>query len=277
MMDKRIREGIEACRPDSDDVRSPEMVDVAAAIDRDLEARSFFDSVQGWDATISEAMESVPLPAGLSERLLARLRADEPLAGPVGSVIAGARLSEPTTSVGDTSPDSAVLVASSDRRWSRRKWIGAGACSAIAASMLISVGIFLARPPAEAAIENLAEDWSKQLSADPTDWRSVQSAPAEFAVPATIVASPVSWQPIGKMAKGVAYKLTHEKAGVAMLYVVRLARPDLPSAPPNAPQSTTGGQAVGYWRSGKVIYVLVVPGDERNYRGFVRTGAVPLA
>ncbi len=276
-MDKRIREGIEACRPDSEDLRSPEMADVAAAIDRDLEARRFFGSVQGWDATISEAMESLPLPAGLSERLLARLKADEPVTESVVSVTAVSRSSEAITLVGGTSPASSVPVAPSDRRWSRRQWIGAGGCSAIAASLLISLGIFLARPPADAAIESLAEDWSKQLSADPAAWRSVQSAPPEFAVPATIVASPVSWQPIGKMAKGVAYKLTHEKAGAAMLYVVRLARPDLPSAPPNAPQSTTGEQAVGYWRSGKVIYVLVVPGDERNYRGFVRTGAVPLA
>jgi hypothetical protein len=96
-------------------------------------------------------------------------------------------------------------------------------------------------------------------------------------VPAEIVATTEGWQPIGKLKHAVAFQLARGGGSTAMLYVVRGADSDLPAAPPAAPQSTTGGKAVGYWHRGGLTYILVVPGDARSYRQFVRAATTPLA
>jgi hypothetical protein len=74
----------------------------------------------------------------------------------------------------------------------------------------------------------------------------------------------------------VAYELTHGKAGKAMLYVARLSRPELQTSPPLSPQPGSVGQAIGYWRSGDIVYVLVAP-DGLRYQAFVRSSSAPLA
>ena len=73
------------------------------------------------------------------------------------------------------------------------------------------------------------------------------------------------------------YQLQDRAGATGHLFVVRLTRTGLPGAPPASPQSNTAGKAVGYWQSGDKVYVLVVPGDERNYRAFVSSSPVPLA
>jgi hypothetical protein len=61
-----------------------------------------------------------------------------------------------------------------------------------------------------------------------------------------------------------------------MLYVARLSRPELQTSPPLSPQPGSVGQAIGYWRSGDVVYVLVAP-DGLRYQAFVRSSSAPLA
>jgi hypothetical protein len=289
-MDKRILEGIEACRPGSDDVHSPDLADVARAVERDPEARLVYERVQEWDAALLNAMEQVPLPPGLAERLIDRLNASsEPavLRRSIAAAVQSAAVrplcatGSASASADDTGSATGTqrkpFLGSGAGRWSRRQWVGLSALATLAAGLLIAAGLFVSRPSAEIALETMAEDWLKELDAHPAAWRGMQSPPRDFAIPASLMASPASWQPVGQYAKGIAYKLEHPKAGAAMLYVVRLSRPGLPTAPPGVPQSTTGGKAVGYWRSGGIIFVLVVPGDERNYRTFVRSAPVPLA
>lgn len=270
-MDKRIIEGIEACRPLSDDVHAPDLSDVARAIQTDPAARLLYERVQKSDASISAAMEEVPIPPGLAERIVESLGARAPAQGtPLDRAIAAAAQSV------DAESESAGEVRPSAGRLSRRQWVGLGVFSTLAAGLLIAGGLFISRPRAEIAFEGMADDWLQALDSHPGAWRTVQP-PRDFAIPSAVMAPSVSWQRVALYGPGVAYKLVHAKAGAAMLYVVRLSRPGLPTAPPRAPQSTTGGKAVGYWQSGGLIYVLVVPGDERNYRSFVSSSPVPLA
>ena len=65
--------------------------------------------------------------------------------------------------------------------------------------------------------------------------------------------------------------------GEAVLLVARLQGEGLPSAPPASPQSATGGRAIAYWQSGSMVYVLVVPGNARNYRSYVRSAPSTVA
>jgi hypothetical protein len=61
------------------------------------------------------------------------------------------------------------------------------------------------------------------------------------------------------------------------LFVVRLWRDGLPTSPPGRPQWSTGGRSIGYWRSGDLVYVLVVDGNENKYRAFVNSARPPVA
>jgi hypothetical protein len=277
-MDKRTREGIEACRPGSDDLHSTELSDVARQVERDPDARAFYDRVQKSDAAIAGAMERVSVPQGLCERLLGALdtseqACDRSLARAVDGAVASASAAHaPAADAPEVAADKPSIAG--DSPWSRRRWLGA--CSAIAATILVAavLSTWLATS-APVALEDVADSWFEQLT---PQWQEIARAPRGFAVPAAVLATPTSWQWIARQSEpGVAYQLQSPSGHKAMLYVVRMSRPELPGGPPTRPQSATGGRAVGYWRSGQSVYVLVVPGDERSYREFINPAAAPLA
>ncbi|HEX3728061.1 MAG TPA: hypothetical protein VHV08_17540, partial [Pirellulales bacterium] len=81
-MDRRVSEGIEACRPASDDICQADLAHVAAALEHDPAARMQYERVQKWDARVTQAMEHVEVPAGLTERILERLQAAKAAGAP---------------------------------------------------------------------------------------------------------------------------------------------------------------------------------------------------
>ena len=90
-IDRRIIEAIEACRPGSGDLRGADLADVARLVDADPEVRGLYDRVQHWDAAVTSAMQEVSVPAGLAERILARLNAERaPQNGALASLVDGA-------------------------------------------------------------------------------------------------------------------------------------------------------------------------------------------
>jgi hypothetical protein len=251
--------------------------------------------VQKWDAAISASMEHVPLPPGLAERIVESIAerleasgAERPSQAPAASLSgAMAAVSQAGVVPADHSGD--IRLGAIDARpgaidarprrtgLSRRQWVGVS-FSTLAAALLVAAGLIIFQPRDDISLEDMAEDWLQEIDAHPGAWRSMQPPPPRsFAIPSVVSAAPHSWQPIDKYATGVAYQLVNKAAGTAMLYVARLSRPDLPAAPPTMPQFTSGGKAIGYWQSGGVIYVLVVPGDQGNYRMFVRSAPIPLA
>ncbi|MBI3839467.1 MAG: hypothetical protein HY288_16225 [Planctomycetia bacterium] len=279
-MDKRIIEGIEACRPGSDDMLSTDLRDVAQSLEHDPEAQNAYRRVQKWDAAVVAAMEKVPVPAGLAERILDRLNAESSKAirpapcSPLENAIASSlQAADAEAIAGDGDKDKAVQTA--PPRWSRRQLLAVASSLAAALAVAAYVGIFW-QPRSTGPVEARTEEWIQQLG---KNWQSILRAPREFPVSSAVVASPTAWQRIGNVAsgRGVAYKLKHAQAGAAMLFVVKLSTAGLPTAPPVSPQSTTGGKAIGYWQSGGLLYVLVVEGDERSYRAFVNSVQVPLA
>lgn len=266
-MEKRIIESIEACRPGSDDVASPDMVDVARQIQQDPQVRLLYERVQKWDAAVSVTMEEVGAPEGLADRILDRLRSQAAVST---SEIRSTGSQQPVAEAVRLAPPHDL-----DSRWSRRKWLAG--ITTIAASILVVAFLSVWLPgDGEVPLEEIAEGWFQELGAN---WQDAQQAPGEFPLPGAITASPTSWQWLAKhsSARGVVYQLQDRAGTTALLYVVRLTRAGLPATPPASPQSNTAGKAVGYWKSGDTVYVLVVPGDERNYRAFVSSSPVPLA
>ena len=279
-MDKRIIEGIEACRPGSDDVLSADLKDVALRLEKDPEAQSAYRRVQKWDAAVAAALEDVSVPAGLAERILDRLGVAHPETSaqvppsPLEKIVAlslQAANAEPAGRDIELSQE----VREAAPRWSRRRVLTLGSSLAAVVALAVVVGNFW-QPRSTRPVETRAEEWMQQLG---TTWQSIPRVPGEFPVPGAVVASPTGWQRVGNVAsgRGVAYKLQHGQAGGAVLFVVKLSVAGLPAAPPVSPQSTTGGKAIGYWQSGRFLNVLVVEGDERSYRAFVNSARGPMA
>lgn len=278
-MEKRTREAIEACRPHSGDLASPEMREVADAIAHDPEARVFYARVEQWDSAITAAMQSGSVPAGLESRLLSALRVDQASVDehPVGTAAGekpDASISDEVMTAAANSGESAVSLSAAERSSSsRRRWLAA--CASIAATIVV-VAFLNAwlRDRSPLPIEEQAVAWVDQLG---PAWQDIGRAPSGFPVPAALLAAPITWQWMEQGRQGVAYQVETAGGVRATLFVVNSSRAGLPSSPPAMPQSTTGGRAIGYWRAGDQICVLVVPGDARSYRALVNPAAAPLA
>ena len=246
---KQVMEGLDACRVGSNDLRLPEMGDLADRVQNDPRVRNLYDRVQHLDAGISAAIESVPIPAGLQQRLLERLGA------------AGAAPS-----------DDRIVVRAA---WSRRQWFSAA--SAAAASVLLAAGLAWFFRPAELGVYEIVELAEQRYENISDNWRTVKDF-VEFPLPDALTDKPSQWQGVQKIGgrKAVVYDLSRGKRIRAALLVVSQTLAALPSRPPDPPQSTTGGRTIGAWNSGNFSYVLVVEGDLRLYRSFLTSSAPPV-
>jgi hypothetical protein len=289
-MDKRTLEAIESCRPGSEDLRAPELRDVARQLEHDSDAQTRFERIQRWDAKIVDAMQRVDLPVGLAARLLATLaRRESPQGQPstcdsrCTSAHAPPRGEPCSADFGEAMGSIANSPKAESRAnvsnppvsggWSRRQWIGT--LTTVAAGLLLAVVLNrVLRTSDSQPLENIAGAWQKALG---PAWREMREAPRGFEVPAGVTGKPAGWQWIDPQfqVRGVAYQLQDAQGSTATLYVARLERLDDPRSPPPHPQSTSVW-AVGYWQDGKNVYVLVTR-DEATYRRFVNRAPAPLA
>lgn len=275
-MDKRTIEGIESCRPGSDDLRQLDLSDVARHLAQDAEARACFERTQQWDAKVAAAMHQVEVPGGLAARLLTTLARSSADAHLASSQAVGEVLQEVDSTSGSAvtvlRPEVPVSSESTPARWSRRQWIGT--LTTVAAGLLLSLLLSNLRIGENEPLENIAGAWQKALGAD---WRDMQHAPGGFPLPGGLMGTPSGWQWIDRQmqVQGVAYQLQDAHGRMATLYVVHLDRPDAPSVPPLHPQAASVW-AVGYWQRGKNVYVLVTR-DAATYRRFVNPSPAPLA
>jgi hypothetical protein len=268
-MDKPIREGIEACRPASDDLLSPDMIEAARAVQDDPQARLIYERAQQWDAAIGGSIEDVPVPPGLAERIEARLQSAD--AGRHADLLAGSATA--ANDVCESTGEVELAPPTARAPWSRRRWAGAGLSAVAAAALVVAVGSWLSQER-DLPLDVLADQWAAQMG---NDWQPLAAAPRDFSVPGAILVSPARWQWIDRYTTVpvVAYELAHANAGKAMLYVAKMTRGDVPGAPPRMPFNTAG-KAIAWWRSGSHVYVLVVE-NERSYPAFVKTTAAPFA
>jgi hypothetical protein len=106
MDDRNLQDRLEACRPDHDDLSRPDMREAAAAVARDPDLARRFDLQQRRDVEIASAMQQVSAPAGLADRLLARLAQADPAEAHDDDAIAG-----PLPLAAEFSVDEAVSAA----------------------------------------------------------------------------------------------------------------------------------------------------------------------
>lgn len=280
--DAEIRDAIESCRPGSDDLSLPEMAQLAEALSADAGLRASFNRVQRLDRRIAAATRDVSVPGGLAERILARLQVPAANRDMVRSEQAASTDAMPAIA---TALGSVATVATADdknlasspspplaRRFSRRAWSLAaiGACALIAAAF-----VTFWRPHAPLSADNLiaeSGDWSAQVW-NRAKWNVPPAGTVltKYPLSAAVRAQALAWTDVSSIVgeDAVAYNVSiggHRAA----LFVIPCSEPVADPAAPVRPQSSTGGQMIGCWQSGGMVYVLVVEGDARAYESLVR-------
>lgn len=270
--DPHLREAIEACRPGSDDLHSPEMASLREQLAADPELQQFYDRVKHFDRRLAEAFRDVPVPEGLEARILARLG----IAGAVSAADSRGDVAEAAPmrrSPFDQPPEAAQSRRS--RRWLFR------AAAAVAASLLVGTFVYLQRPIPLAESQILDAARSAFQSEGTNAWN--EGAPPDRFLPSGYVRrvslARVKWRELEGFLghQAVVYDLTRPDGPSARLYVVRANAAGLPPLPPSAPQSTTHGMSVSAWAERGLLCILVVDGTPRDYQRYLQLPQGPVA
>lgn len=208
------------------------------------------------DRAIAAVFRSVPVPTGLAERLHETLRA--------------ARVEAPPT-VPSVPP---VLLPRVSRRW-----LLAGAASlAAAAALLVAVffGVSGWQRWSEAA---LLESAIALFDTEPRETVRTGGNPDDLPYsPQLRRPRDLQWRWFSGFGgrRGIAYDLALGGGTEATLYVVAGGFANVPFQPPLRPTFSTGNRYASAWRSGGLIYVLVVRGREGDYRQLISAVNRPL-
>jgi hypothetical protein len=268
---RKLQEMIEACRSGSNDIGLPEMSPLSDRIDGDPELHDRYERTQRLDARLAQAIDDVEVPAGLRERILARLDAEAPPAN--GAAGASEVILAPVANLAN----GVAAAPASRRRWLR-------SIAAVAAGLLLLATGYAFWPRHSVLtydrLLNLSSQWHQQLRANPI-WQPLAPREAIRGFPLAEAIGPGArhWADVSSLVgqAACAYDLTVAGGRRATLFVIANDGQIAGSTPPLKPGSSTGGLMIGCWQSGAFVYVLVVEGDERAYRSLLDDAGPPLA
>ena len=219
--------------------------------------------VQAWDASLLRAMEDVPVPAGLAERLISAVKSQE-----------AAEMVTPAAVVAKT----ADVKPAVQRGVPRRTWL----MSLAAAAAVMAVAVFggsyawlLSGPSAVAIVEEARKLWAVQIDAS---WESVFSVASLEDYPWSgrlQVATVTGWQKVSTKLdeNAVVYKLAIPNGRRAMLLVMRSPRA-INGLLARDSDSSTAGICIGTWQEGELVYVLMVEGNQQDYERLLQDAAI---
>ncbi len=247
----RLRELLEATRPGDADqgLSEVEALELRELLADDAELQAELARIGAWDDLVTLAVDDIPVPAGLADRLRATVDRELSI----------------------TAADPLAPAASGH---SRRNWI-AGAL-AMAAALLLAAGLgsYLSQP----AIIDVAQlqDETIELTSDLQNvaWQGEGiDYPAE-AFPSQLRFKPQRW---GRVAtsldrEAIVFDLVRQGAPRAALVAMQTnaASEELPDHPSLQPTSSTGNVCVGTWQREGFVYSLVVSGGKARYQLFLR-------
>lgn len=268
MVEKRILEALDACRPGSDDLRQPELTDAAEQIAGDPELTRLREHIETLDAKIGAAMGDVPVPADLAARLLARLPAEQPE-------------SEAARDETAATPNEPAATPRGRFGWKR-----AAAALTLAAALLVGATLALFdRAPSQLTpdgVRRFAQQRYEELSRE-GDWRELASAPLDrYPTSRRVAGRARRWRrlPNAVDPRAVAYDLTPRGSKYrTTLMVLHTQVAGLSNLPPKDP-FWTQGRLIAAWRQGNLLYVLVLEAPDGGgaglplrYRQLVDTSA----
>jgi hypothetical protein len=261
-----VMSAIDACRPGCPDERLPEVAAALAASPpgRVAEVRQH---IERFDRVLVSAVQKVPVPEDLADRVLAHLRAakEEAAEQAVDHHEALWAVSAPDTNVAEVEPAS---VHRSRLRATRRWLKVAGLAATVLAATILIVVLW----PRETI--GLAEVHARAREFYESDSHEVafSSETIPTALGGVASDSVVGWHPIDFLGRrGFAYELSSNRRSKATLYVVPLGSwfgrkfSGLTTDP--TPQGTSG-MTVAVWSDKTQVYVLVVK-DPRAFSSFL--------
>ncbi|MGI8982698.1 MAG: hypothetical protein ACR2FY_25980 [Pirellulaceae bacterium] len=231
-----LREQMDACRPDSDDLHLPEhaadLAELHVGLRESAEVRGQWEKSRQDGRMIQIAMQDVSLPAGLEARLLAAMKAT------------------------DDAPQ--VSPAAPQRR--RFLQVAAGLV-AVAASAMVAFVTYQNWPqaPQEIAKDQLATEIEGLVRAGNDSKMAMPTKPQ--ALPGGVLGAVAGTSSISTSSgKMTAYSLTLRggRGGNAILLVIPTTRIYPVDALPYSKIGISGGWEVGAWQKGGVLYVLAV-------------------
>ena len=263
MTENSLREMLDACRAAGRDLQDPEFAALAEALQRDATLRKTLTRSQELDAAISTAFRAAPLPAGLCDRLLAKLESET--------------LSEDETAVSQerkvalARPPAGTVPPPSPR--TRRRWIGV---LATALAIGLPLLIFFSVPrdsqrhdlSSESAAALAADVWNEHLALH-DQWEPATAAPSpSFPLPAGLRSGMRGWRWVAPQ-QIVCYDLATPGAQ-SRLFVLRRSEAVPAAQAPPAGYPSPRGWHVGAWKTPAAVYVLAVyskqPSSSEVYR-----------
>lgn len=262
----RINELLEAYRPGVDNLADDAWESLRAPLADDPEVKGRARAIQGHDQVIRTAMQTIVVPAGLAERLLASLPED----GSTNAVSAAP--------VQTPEPVSLPPVPAATGRFGRRAW-AVGVIGAAAAAVVLAVGLWPNWPRDEGHVT--ADELAQMVVAWENDdalastWRDTSAqglssypiAPGDLKSPPLRVSAARSRDDLSL----VAYDLRSSSGQAARLYVAYTGRTfAVPGIPGSLLRGLTGHRQGVAWQRGEYLYVVVFSAEEAAPGDFVQ-------
>jgi len=264
IFDDRIIEAIESCRPGSNDLSDPALAFLAEELAANPDLNNLYQRMQELDGTLADVFQDVPVPENLQDRILALLPATRP------------------EKADSTDAPPAPVSHRQKKPVPRRFWIVSAGVAAVAASVLIAAFVHLQTTEdyTGADVRQLAIRYFHGDTFEGGELLAEKAPPKAYPPGRHVVRIPrMRWRRVSDFLgrPGVAYDLPGPGNARATLYVVKYKVADpLPATPPLRPALTTRGYSTSAWQAGPLLYVLVVQGESRTYRGFLNLPRVPL-
>lgn len=270
-MNDSIRELMDSCPPQGDGLGQPEMRPLVDLIAADAGVARQLDRSRRLDVGISRAVQDVPIPAGLEQRLLAALgehpgvspqEPSKPLGDASGSASGLDLESRPSAAAADLD---LVTPGGKPALGSWRLWATLATCAAALALIPLLVN---RQPVGEVGYEELV---SSALNWELSDeaWLSDHAIWTRYPLPKQMTVMRLDGRQEVQLSQ---FKLTAYcyavalQSGSARIFV--FDKPlgfTLPTAPPVQPMFTQG-RCVAAWTSDGLVYVLVLDGGENDYK-----------
>jgi hypothetical protein len=210
-----------------------------------------------FERALRVSMHDVPVPPGLTVRVLAGLDAAS-LTG-----IAGLMRTEPVT------------AATGDARQSRRRWLRSGIAAAVAVAASMAI---VALWPSQRVLDeaDLQESHAWHVAIAESGWQSMAREDAsDHALPHELNLVPARFRDASDVVRrdATAYDVTAPGGPKATLFVIQQEQLiDAPFFAPQLPQHRTQGYSVAYWQDNDHVYVVVVETDQpSDYRRLIDT------
>lgn len=279
---------------DGRDLDLPEFAELRQELSSNSQLRAAQQRIVRIDRELTRAVQNVPAPAGLADRILQAVHAAQAAAAatPLRSTEPGVVVSTATAPIATDASSGAENVLSSESAdqaaghaavGTTNRPVGVGisrrnllaAATSLAASIAVAAVLWPTDPAplSESEIVENAAQWNSQLEAQAT-WQSMSLFPVErYSLSSSVAGNLRRWTDASRVVgrSAVACEISSGPA-LARLFIVETLADTSYSAPPLSALASTQNVSIACWQPHRLLYVLVVDGGDADYRRFI---AVP--